>query len=247
MANDITSPVYKYRNLQFHGYAYGNTPVTLHATINGTTVFSGQVATRNEPLPSGPVDDASNVPVLFSIENSTLFPTNWEGYYPMSVSIIGGYGALFTEIYSNYMGNVAHTTTVMENSSIEGNKLTIGTVSSGNVFPGLQLTGTNVEPATFVVWGEGSTWTVSQTQVVPSTTITGSGIIPVTGTEDTYKSCFDGIPYNSEGTPDPRSSVTINGAAQVPPMPASTGVWHWLVPTNHTIAYELNISKGSSS
>ena len=144
MAIDSNGKNYEYRTLQFYGLAYGDSNVSLTATINGTTVFSGEVPTINSPVPVPPVDFSNEI-ILFSIENSTLFPTNYSGAYPMSITVSGGYAAAFNDINCNYMptGNVT-ATTVMENSSISGNVLTVGTVSSGTVAIGQMLTGTDV-------------------------------------------------------------------------------------------------------
>ena len=92
------------RTIQFFGYAYGNAPVQLNAHINGELVFSGAVDTINEPLPAPP-NDLTNAPVLFSVVDSPLFPTDFEGSYPMTVSVATGYGILLGNTYCNYMGS----------------------------------------------------------------------------------------------------------------------------------------------
>lgn len=90
------------RTLQFYGYAYGNSTVSITATINGTEVFSGEVATLNEPIPLAPVD-MSGAPVLFSVENSTLFPTTFSGFYPTVTTVTNGDGAVLGNVFSNYI------------------------------------------------------------------------------------------------------------------------------------------------
>lgn len=64
------------------------------------------------------------------------------------------------------------------------------------------------------------------------------------GTVDNFGQCYNGTPTNSEGTPDPRSSVAINGAQQVPPLEPSAGCWIWLIPAGSTMTYNWNISLG---
>jgi hypothetical protein len=64
------------------------------------------------------------------------------------------------------------------------------------------------------------------------------------GHEDNFNLCYYGTPTNSEGTTDPRSSVVINGATQVPPMVPSTGCWKWIIPTPCTITHDWNIGIG---
>ena len=244
MATDNLGLTYENRTLQFYGFAYGNSNVSLTATINGTTVFSGEVPTINSPVPAPPVDFSNEI-ILFSIENSTLFPTNYSGAYPMSIAVSGGYAAAFNGINCNYMltGNIA--TTVMENSSISGNVLTVGTVSSGTVLINQILNGTDIVANTRIVSGSDTTWIVSNSQTVPNTTITGNHTTLNPGVADEYQQCYNGQPVNSEDTPDPRSSVTIDGVSQVPPLVPSQGVWTWIVPNGSTIAYNLNVSLGN--
>ena len=66
------------------------------------------------------------------------------------------------------------TPAVMATSSISGTTLTVGSVSSGTIIAGMVLTGTGVTAGTYIVSGSGSTWTVSASQTVSSTTITGT-------------------------------------------------------------------------
>jgi hypothetical protein len=238
------------RTLQFYGYAYGSTPVQLNAHINGQVVFSGPVSTIDTPIPPPP-SDMTSAPVLFSVENSALVPTEFSGSLPMTVSVATGTGVVLGEIYCNYMptGNVVVTDEVtMENSSISGTTLTVGSVTSGTITIGQSIAddaGTIVD-GTVITAGSGSTWTVNISQTVASTTIQGGIEIPVPGDAATFVDCFDGIPANSEGTPDSRSSVAIDGVTQVPPAPASEGQWTWIVPQGSTIACNLNISQGSA-
>lgn len=242
MVIDSKGKYYEYKTLQFYGLAYGDSNVSLTATINGTTIFSGEVPTINTPIP---LIDLTSATILFSIDNSTLFPTNWSGSYPMSITVTGGYGVVFDNIYCNYMPPLrrpAIMQAIMENSSIVGNVLTVGTVSSGTVDIGQQLIGTDVLAGTFIQSGSGANWIVNHSQIVPNTTITGILVYP--GTADEYQPCYNGRPVNSENTPDPRSSVTIDSIGQVPPFPKSGGVWNWTIPNGSTITYNLNVSEG---
>jgi hypothetical protein len=67
----------------------------------------------------------------------------------------------------------------MTTSTISGTTLTVGTLGSGTIVPGMLLTGTGVTSGTYIVSniagsGTGSTWTVNFPQGVISTTITGT-------------------------------------------------------------------------
>jgi hypothetical protein len=62
----------------------------------------------------------------------------------------------------------------MNTSTISGTTLTVGSLASGTIIAGQVLTGTGVTAGTYIVSGAGSTWTVSVSQTVASTTITGT-------------------------------------------------------------------------
>jgi hypothetical protein len=66
------------------------------------------------------------------------------------------------------------TAAVMNTSTISGTTLTVGSLASGTIIAGMVLTGTGVTAGTYIVSGSASTWTVSTSQTVASTTITGT-------------------------------------------------------------------------
>jgi hypothetical protein len=167
------------RTFQFYGIGYGNTPVTVTARVNSTEIFSGEIATIDQPIDPAPypIPDIAKNTVLFNLEDSALLNTDFAGSLPMTVEVTGGLGALFSWIDSNYY---------------QGN--------------------TQTDPAA--------------------------------GTSSGFAQCYYGTPTNSEGTPDPRSSVAINGVQQVPPLEPSTGCWIWLVPAGSTLSYNWNIATG---
>lgn len=71
------------------------------------------------------------------------------------------------------------TTAVMNSATITGTLLTVGTLASGIISPWMRLSGTGVDPDTYITAnvngsGNGSTWTVSKSQTVSSTVITGT-------------------------------------------------------------------------
>jgi hypothetical protein len=69
--------------------------------------------------------------------------------------------------------------------------------------------------------------------------------ISITGNTTGFVNVYNGDPPNSEGTPDPRSSVKIDTAIQVPPGEVSKGCWTWAVYTGSNLSCNLNISLGS--
>lgn len=66
---------------------------------------------------------------------------------------------------------------------------------------------------------------------------------PTAGTVNNFGISYTGVPTNSEGSKDSRSSVIIDGVAQTTQRPPD-GTWWWLVPTNTTMSYNWNISVG---
>ena len=71
------------------------------------------------------------------------------------------------------------TPAVMNSSTIVGTTLTVGTLASGTIYAGMLLTGTGVLANTYIVSnisgsGSGSTWTVTITQNLSTTNITGT-------------------------------------------------------------------------
>ena len=237
------------RTINFYGYAYGSTPVSLTANIDGVTVFSGVVSTVDQALPA-PTVNISNAPVLFSVVDSALFPTTFSGAYPMSITVTGGNGIAVQNTYCNYMENI-NTKVTAANSTINGTTLTLGNVIDGNISKVLLncgVSGTGVTANTYVtaVSTDGVTVQVSPSQTVNSTTISVRGFSQP-GNATPFVDCYNGVPSNSEGTPDSRSSVTIDGIAQVPPAPASQGQWTWIVPTGSTLSCAFNIALGNSA
>jgi hypothetical protein len=96
------------RTFQFYGVAYGNIPVNLTASINGTTVFSGAVPTTTDPFPVPPANwPLSNAQgVLFSIDNSSDLNTDFSGSLPLTITVTGGEAVILQNILCNYyLGN----------------------------------------------------------------------------------------------------------------------------------------------
>ena len=238
------------RTLQFYGYAYGTTPVQLNAHINGEVVFSGTVPTVDQPLPVGDVPDMSSAPVLFTVADSALVPTEFSGSLPMTISVATGDGIALGEIFCNYLPSATSTNPcVIANSSITGNTLTVGTVVSGILTIGQDLW---VDPYVTGAWrttllgGTGPVnYYVNPPQTVSATTMTGGILTQVAGNATTFSSCYEGVPTNSDGTADPRSSVTIDGVVQNPARDGEDGTWAWIVPQGSTIAYNLNVALGN--
>jgi hypothetical protein len=106
MTEYVTPPI---RTFQFFGQGYGDTPVNLVASINGTELFNGTVSTVPVPvpriLPLG-LDLADQV-LLFSVEFAGAIapgktvPTT-HGSFPMTVTVSGGDSVILGIIRANY-------------------------------------------------------------------------------------------------------------------------------------------------
>jgi hypothetical protein len=236
------------RTLQFHGYAYGSVPVQLNAQINGEVVFSGAVSTQDQPLPMV-APEGTPIPVLFTVENSSLFPTEFSGSLPMTVSITTGEGVILSEVSSNYMVNIRDSFTPefwSDNSTIVGDVLTIGTLTSGTVAVGQRLSGPDIPPRK-IISGEGSVWTIGHPVVnkIGPTIIGGGVFVDLPGNATGFVSCYNGTPSNVEDTVDPRTSVTIDNVPQSPTRDGANGTWHWVVQTGSTLACDLHVGIGN--
>ena len=77
------------RTFKQQGLAYGSSPVTLVAKVDGVEVFNGTVATLNEPIPITPVDG-----LVYSTEPSDLFTftddADFAGTKTLEIAVSGG-------------------------------------------------------------------------------------------------------------------------------------------------------------
>jgi hypothetical protein len=223
------------RTLQFHGYAYGSEPVQLNAHINGEVVFSGPVTTVDQPLPVNTPVDTASAPVLFSIENSPLFPTDFSGSYPMTISVATGSGIVVGRVRCNYMltGNNSPAFESTD-STVTGNILTIGTLVSGTVAVGQYV----IPPHLYIESGSGSEWTLNGTVDVPvgPTAIIGSIDTKIPGNETIFSPCY---------LDDPRSNVSIDGIPKDPTRSGANGTWCWIVQQGSTLSCDFSVSLGN--
>jgi hypothetical protein len=92
------------RTFQFHGIAYGDSPVTVTAKVNSTQIFSGTITTLpgNLPEPDYPTPQEAYDTVAFSLVDSALLNTDFAGSLPMTIEISGGNGVIFTNIFGNW-------------------------------------------------------------------------------------------------------------------------------------------------
>ena len=150
--------------------------LTITATTQGTpstvTVASTNTLYANMPfLVASTIGGLSIGTVYYvkTIVNATTF----------SVTDVSGGTAFTTQITTT-----TSTPAVMSNSTIATNTLTVTTLTSGTIYIGMLLSGSGISAGTYITAniagsGNGSTWTVNNTQTVTSTSITGQIGMPL--------------------------------------------------------------------
>ena len=73
------------RNFKQLGQAYGSTPASITATIDGTVVYSGTIPTFDTPIPSRPDVSTDSVTTLFTWTNTVEFA----GTQSYSIAVTG--------------------------------------------------------------------------------------------------------------------------------------------------------------
>ena len=157
---------------------------TLTITTNNTTVFT--VASTATMYVGQPIYMGAAIGGL-SLLSGAYSPTV---YYVSTTSFTSTTFRLSTTYANAIAGtNLSLTATsatpaVTTSSIIIGTTLTVGSLSSGVIYPGMLLTGGSILPNTYIVAnisgsGAGSTWVVSVSQNLASTSLTGTVSVPV--------------------------------------------------------------------
>lgn len=160
-------------------------------------------------------------PTVPNVANSTLGALGISSYDGSRWTSESGVGATFALAAQNTETWAA--TTAVFTGSISATTLTVSAVTSGTIWPGMMLTGTGVTPGTVITAlgnntnGLTGTYTVSVSQTVASTTITGIGT-SAAGIRSLTTQQPTGIKYNSTsrqawfiGNNTAPATVTING------------------------------------
>jgi len=125
----ITAPI---RTLKFYGQGYSSQPLSVVASVNDVTVFSGEIPTVNESFDSAADANA----VLFSFD--TGVDSSFNGSLPMSILVSGTDGGVVfgnVEVNQQWVVNPAFTeeqiTTFLDKSVDRATKVTLrSTVAS---------------------------------------------------------------------------------------------------------------------
>ena len=207
------------RTIQIRGQGYGTSPAQITVTANGNTVFSGTIATVNQPLPALP-DLAINLPeILCTFEIDLAFT----GQIPMTCTVNSG-TTIFAEIYANYVQipnpvyTPAQIATLTNPDTTQADRVTIYT-QGANPPLSQQDIDTLLDPAS----------TPEQIKAI----LVAHNCLPYIPSGTSGYGPIDKI--------DSRSSVTINGIAQTPDHSELPGTWWWTVGTGSSLAYQLNV------
>jgi len=211
------------RTLQFYGVGYSATPISINATVNGTSVFSGPITTLDTPLVRG--NNAAGLAAHTALFTADI-DLGFTGNVPVSIQVTGVNGqvvfgdikinhtAILNPVYNtdqanvlanpdNTFANCLSTFEAVANPPLTSDQ--IATITAGTDTAAIKaiLAGANASP-----------WISS-----------GSTFIPL-----------------SIGNFDPRNSVTIDGnAPTVDRFPQDNGIWAYTVLTGSTIAFNVDI------
>jgi len=161
---------------------------TLTITVNSTTLFTvASTATMYVGQPIYMNASIGGLSVTGSGATAVYTPT----VYFVSTTSFSSTQFRLSTTYANAIAgtNITLTATsatpaVTTASIIVGTTLTVGTLTSGVIYPGMLLTGGSILANTYVVAnisgsGAGSTWTVSVSQNLASTALTGTVSVSV--------------------------------------------------------------------
>ena len=151
---------------------------TLTITTNSTTVFT--VASTGTMYTGQPIYFGA---AIGGLSTGTVYYVCTTGFsatqFSVATTLVNAQGG------TNITLTATSTTPAVTTSSlIVGYTLTVGTLASGVIYPGMLLTGGSILPNTYIVAnisgsGSGSTWTVSVSQNLASTSLTGTISVPV--------------------------------------------------------------------
>jgi len=163
-------------NYGFIGGGNGNTTASEYSAIvggysnsaNGYYNFIGGGQSNSATASAAVTTQVTTIAVT---AGTTLYLTSTNANIKVGQNIQGT--GVTTNTYATSTVTTG-TAAVMNTSTISGTTLTVGSLASGTIIAGMVLTGTGVTAGTYIVSGSASTWTVSVSQTVASTTITGT-------------------------------------------------------------------------
>lgn len=101
------------RTLRFYGLGYASSPVTIVATVDGTTVYSGPIPTLDQPTYELLPDEQE---IMFTVECDTDF----SGVKPVSITVAGG-TMVMAQTLANYYAIIPNPVFTPEQYAIVSN------------------------------------------------------------------------------------------------------------------------------
>ena len=209
------------RTIQILGQGYGATPAQITVTANGNTVFSGTVSAVDQPLPALPNLDINLSEILCTFEIDQAFT----GQIPMTCAVSSG-TVIFAQVFANYVKipNPVYTQVqldvISDPSAPEADKVAIYTQVANPPLSQADIDAL-LDPA-----------------VTPNQK---NQILIAHNCQTTISSGANG--YGSiDNDSDARSSVFIDGIAQIPDHGELPGTWWWKISLGSTLAYQLDVA-----
>jgi hypothetical protein len=207
------------RTVQILGQGYGANPAEITVTANGNTVFSGTVATLDQPLPALPNLEIDLNSVLCTFEIDTAFV----GEIPMTYAVSTG-TVTFSTVYANYVAILNPVYTPAQIATLENPDTT--------------------QAERVAIYTQVAVPPLSQADIDvlldPASTPEQKNAILVAHNCTLYiSSGANG--YGSIDNTDPRSSVVIDGTVQTPDHGELPGTWWWTINTGSTMTYQLEV------
>jgi hypothetical protein len=91
------------RTLKFYGIAFGVVPAEIVAVVNNIEAYRGPVYTMDVLNPLS-VDPFAEQRVMFTIEDSSFYNTDFTGIIPVSITTTNGDLVIFTDVKANRWG-----------------------------------------------------------------------------------------------------------------------------------------------
>ena len=236
----------------------GNLPVRYELRNVGTSTASSMFHYGVSVIAEGKIDTQRGFTYGYGMAAGT--PARQPGAsavrYPILSFRYRAMGTLEYGVDTNYSGangtlpaggaaitSVANLAAQVGTSSISGNTLTIGTVTSGTVAIGQLVTGANVAAGTVITGGSGSSWTVNVTQTAASSTMYMTGGTVITASSATWTANqWVGKYVWSRGSSASISGIVVSGASAPYTATATTANPHFL-----TTGRYITVSGGTTN
>jgi hypothetical protein len=209
------------RTVQLLGQGYGANPAEITVTSNGNTIFSGTVNTVNQLPPLLPNFDLDLTNVLCTFEIDLAFT----GQIPMTCAVSSG-SVIFAQIYANYV-NIPNPVFTQEQRDIVQSP---NTTQAERVAIWIQVANPPLSQQDIEILLDPTSTKEQKSAILAAHSLSDCSYMP---------SGPDG--YGPIDDTDPRSSVTIDGIAQLPVHGEFAGTWWWTINTGSTLAYQLEV------